>query len=121
MENNHEFTATLDLSSCRHDVKSSDGVDALFQLKLALNAYGIEFSYETSDDSPSATIKLRHLDPAQAARTVHRNAGRKKLLTNTVSLDWLESHTVEEGMEALGNVSRRTYFRRLADLRKSSR
>jgi hypothetical protein len=118
------FEATVSVKECAEigSGRNAFGEDALQALKDALNAYGMECTVEyTNATRKSAKIKIRHSEPWEAKQARTRNAGRpRKHRDQGVTLEWLESHSVSEGMEALGNVSRRTYYRRLAEMRETA-
>lgn len=104
-----------------------DGEGALKELGLLLEAYGCDV--ETLRDEKGGLTRLLIKSPGvlEARRLRNRGGGRPPKhrpegsplgnMTGRRELEWLESHTVAEGVAALG-VTERTYYRRLATLRK---
>lgn len=129
MNNVRTFSATVSLKTCAESLdighgltsRKESGVEALEALAYVLRAYGMDVDIEQTSKA-SANIKIRHPERWEAESVRVRNPyGRpRKQKVSTVSLEWLDSHTVEEGMEALG-VSRRTYYRRLKEMRESAK
>ena len=134
MENTHRFTVEVRIKPCvercyldKHDIPSRtvSGAEALDMFAKVLEAYGMEVTKE-SVYRGNATISIRHPTPLNAESLRNRGGGRRMkdvsyrsplyMLDDAQTLEWLESHTVAEGMEALG-CSRRTYYRRLESLR----
>ena len=121
MENTRTFEATLSLRECveleEGEVLRETGAAALEVLAETLRAYGM--AVEVSATSNSAKIRICHPEAHEAKRLRNRGGGRPRKSHDYkgVTLDWLESHSVDEGMHALGDVSRRTYYRRLEELR----
>lgn len=123
MENTRVFEVTVSVKECRESsatdvhIPPRYGKDALDELVKVLKAYGLEV--ETDTKGSRVKIRICHPEADQAERLRNRGGGRpKKRRVYDVSLEWLESHSVEEGMEALGGVSRRTYYRRLEEMRQ---
>lgn len=104
----------------------------LDDLKELLSDLGIDLDVREvlSDDGKEvngihATFKY-DTNELKVKRT--RNAGRHRKtpdynspldnLDAADALDWIESHTVEEGMKALGGVSRAVYYRRKKSLKQ---
>ena len=133
MENTHTFTLTANLKSFsetyaidKHGITmSKSGAEALDMFTKALEAYGMEVSTESLSRG-NVKISIRHPEHWEAERLRNRGGGRRMkdvssksplyMLDDAQTLEWLESHTVTEGMEALG-CSKRTYYRRLETLR----
>ena len=127
MENSRTFT--IDRISVREcmDVGNGErwtlggrksGMEALEYMADVLRAYGLEVEVTRSKAGGTASLSIAHPEPYEAETLRNRGGGRpKERRTYGVSLEWLESHSVEEGMEALGGVSRRTYYRRLKEMR----
>lgn len=130
IENSCEFSVCLQLRECKEQREDGTGrmfgMDALDAFADVLAAFGMGVEIEQVSKA-KATLRVCHpaKDEARQART--RNAGRpsgrhfyaeEMGTTDAERLAWLESHTPEEGMAALGGVSQRTYYRRLATLRK---
>lgn len=119
------FETTINTSECA-DINSGSyalnkyGPQALEFFAEVLRASGMSVELEfTNATQRRAKIKIGHDGIGATKRARTRNAGRPRARHDgSVTLDWLESHSVEEGMQALGNVSRRTYYRRLAEMRK---
>ena len=126
MENTNEFRATIAIESCMESygtagLATARGDEALGMLQKALRAYGMGCELRKG---PRGTVEIviEHAEPWKAAEARTRRAGRpKKYARRDVDLAWLESHSVEEGREALGNVSESTYYRRLREMRKTAR
>jgi hypothetical protein len=128
MENTHEFELTLSVRECAEHygefgTTSVYGAEALEMFSKALEAYGLEVTTSYTSSGKRATLTVRHPEASEAKRVRNRNPqGRPKRARDYhgVTLEWLESHSVEDGMKALG-VSRRTYYRRLEELREGGR
>lgn len=124
MENARTFEASVNLRECveldENEVLTETGAEALEVLASTLRAYGM--TVEVSTTRSSAKIRICHPEPHEAARLRNRGGGRPRKSRDYrgVTLAWLESHSVDEGMHALGDVSRRTYYRRLEELRAKS-
>ena len=108
-------------------VYHADGEGALEELRFLLEAYGCEVETLHDENGGLTRLLIRCPDVFEARRLRNRGGGRPPkglpegsplgLLSGRQELEWLESHTVEEGVAALG-VTVRTYYRRLAALRK---
>lgn len=128
MENTREFEVTLRVGECAEretsDVfaRSQTGSEALETFAQVLRAYGMDVSTEYTTSGKQAKLTVRHPEAHEAESVRSRNpSGRpRKPRDYGVSLEWLCAHSVEEGMNALGGVSRRTYYRRLAELREKA-
>lgn len=131
MENTEVFELSFNVKDCteRHaweGLSQESGANALETFANVLRAYGMDVSTDYTPSGKRATIKICHPERLEAERLRNRNGGRNRMRKPTDSpalglegrdlLDWLEEHTAQEGMEALG-CSRRTYFRRLKELR----
>ena len=104
------------------------GADALRHLADVLTAIGCPATVYENMPHGDVVLNICHptVEDAQALRS--RNAGRKPKqtangspldnLTPSERLQWLYSHTPEEGCDALGGVSTRTRKRRIAELRR---
>ena len=121
MENTRVFESTLSLRECveldENGMLTETGAAALEVLAETLRAYGM--AVEVSTTRSSATIRICHPEPHEAKKLRNRGGGRPRKSHDYkgITLDWLASHSVDEGMHALGDVSRRTYYRRLEELR----
>ena len=121
MENTRTFEATLSLRECvelsENGMVTEREAEALEVLASTLRAYGM--AVEVSATSNSAKIRICHPEAHEAKRLRNRGGGRprKSRDYNGHTLEWFEAHSPEEGMHALGDVSRRTYYRRLEELR----
>lgn len=130
IENTHEFEVSLQLRECKE--QESDGTGCVFGEEAleafadVLRAYGMVVDVERTSKA-KATLRVEHPIKTEAERVRKRSTGRPRKAhaypmemgtTDAERLAWLESHTPEEGMAALGDVSRRTYYRRLALLRE---
>ena len=121
MENTRTFEATLNLRECveleEGEVLRETGAAALEVFAETLRAYGM--AVEVNATRSSATIRICHPEAHEAKKLRNRGGGRPRKSHDYrgVTLAWLESHSVDEGMHALGDVSRRTYYRRLGELR----
>lgn len=128
MENTHEFSVTLRVGECSEretsDIfaRSQGGREALETFAQVLRAYGMDVSTEYTTSGKQAKLTVRHPEAHEAESVRSRNpSGRpRKPRDYGVSLEWLCSHSVEKSMNALGGVSRRTYYRRLAELREKA-
>lgn len=129
MENAREFEVTLRVGECvgrsatDEFASRSHGREALEAFADVLRAYGMDVSAEYTTSGKQAKLTIRHPETHEAERIRNRNPqGRPKRARDYhgVTLEWLESHSVEDGMKALG-VSRRTYYRRLEELREGGR
>lgn len=104
-----------------------DGEGALKELRLLLEAYGCEVEAPRDERGGQTSLLIKCPSVLEARRLRSRGGGRPPkgrpegsplgLRYGRRELEWLESHTVEEGIAALG-VTERTYYRRLAALRK---
>lgn len=135
MNNKNELYIAIDRADQIHyheplesgGVYDVEGEGALKELRLLLEAYGCEV--ETLRDEKGGLTRLRIKCPGvfEARKLRNRGGGRPPkhrpegsplgMMVGRRELEWLESHTVEEGVAALG-VTERTYYRRLATLRK---
>ena len=127
MENTRTFEVTLNVRECverEGEITTASGAEALQMFAEVLRAYGLDVSANYSSSGKRASVSIRHPEAHQAIR-LRKRGGRKPEPKDYkgVTLDWLESHSIEEGMHALGDVSRRTYYRRIGELRaaKSSK
>lgn len=123
MKNTHEFEVTLRVGECAESsgTHREFGKEALETFAQVLSAYGMEVTTSYTASGKQAKLTVKHPEKQKADALRNRNPyGRPKKERdyNGVTLEWLESHSVAEGMEALGNVSRRTYYRRLEELRQ---
>jgi hypothetical protein len=101
------------------EIDRKSGIEALEYMADVLRAYGLEVEVTRSKAGGTVSLSIAHPEPYEAETLRNRGGGRpKERRTYGVSLDWLESHTVEEGMEALGVKSRSTYYRRLREIRE---
>lgn len=131
MENTELFELSFNVKDCTErraegGITRESGAEALETFASVLKAYGLDVSANYSASGKRATIRIWHPEPLEAERLRNRNGGRNRKRKPTDSpaqglegsdlLEWLERHTPQEGMEALG-CSRRTYFRRLRELR----
>ena len=131
MENTHTFEVTLNVKECAEHYGDGGehakyGAEALETFTRVLEQYGLEVSTEYVPSGKRAKISIRHPSAWNAKKLRNRNGGRSRIpkpvnspalgLEGKDLLEWLEEHTIQEGMEALG-CSRRTYFRRLKELR----
>lgn len=113
------------------DEGHTKGIDTIRHFADVLEALGMRVSIReitTEGGAEFVTMSIDHpsIEDARAIRS--RNAGRKPSQTAKGSpldgmtpqerLDWLYTHTPEEGCAALGGVSTRTRKRRIAELRK---
>lgn len=96
-----------------------------------LSGFGINFEIETltkEDGKGEIMYALFTYDYLEVEEKRTRNAGRRsktpsidsplRSLDAAHALEWLDSHTIEEGMEALGGVSRAVYYRRKKSLKQ---
>lgn len=129
MENAREFEVTLRVAECEERsatdpfASKAHGREALETFAAVLRAYGMDVSAEYTASGKQAKLTVGHPETHKAERIRNRNPyGRPKRAKDYhgATLEWLESHSVEEGMHALGDVSRRTYYRRLEELRGES-
>jgi hypothetical protein len=128
MENAREFEVTLRVGECvgrsvtDEFASRSHGREALEAFADVLRAYGMDVSTEYTTSGKQAKLTVRHPEAFKAESARNRNpSGRpRKPRVYGVTLEWLCTHSVEEGMQALGGVSRRTYYRRLAELREKA-
>ena len=131
MENDYTFEVTLSVKECVERYgdggeHAKHGAEALDMFARVLERYGMEVSTDYVPSGKRAKISIRHPSAWNAEKLRNRNGGRLRMPKPTDSpalgldgkdlLEWLEEHTTQEGMEALG-CSRRTYFRRLKELR----
>lgn len=103
----------------------------LAHLVQVLQAMGLQVTAEELPHGRGAQLTFSHLPSrAEAERGRTRGAGRpKKALSlpkgSVFNSDtpvaemaaWLDEHTAQEGMAALGIASRTTYYRRVKDIR----
>ena len=131
MKNDYTFEVTLSVKECAEHYGNDGeyakyGADALDMFARVLKQYGMEVSTEYVPSGKRAKISIRHPSALNAEKLRNRNGGRSRMMKPTNSpvlglagselLEWMEEHTTQEGMKALG-CSRRTYFRRLKELR----
>lgn len=96
-----------------------------------LSGFGVNFKIETieaKDGKGEIMQALFVYDDLEVEKKRTRNAGRRsktpsfdsplRSLDAAHALEWLDSHTVEEGMEELGGVSRAVYYRRKKSLKQ---
>lgn len=98
--------------------------EAINALADDLAAFGIDvqISADSYDDGTSSVFLVIEYDTEELKVMKGHRAGRRaKLipydsplidLTVAQAADWLDSHTVAEGMDAFGGVSRAVYYRR---------
>lgn len=111
--------------------KSLTNEKELNDLSDLLSGFGINFEIETlmkEDGKGEIMYALFTYDDLEVKERRTRNAGRRsktpsfdsplRSLDAAHALEWLDSHTVEEGMEALGGVSRAVYYRRKKSLKQ---
>lgn len=105
--------------------------EALADLKELLCGLGIDLEIRTSESdtgqAPYVSLNFKY-DPEELRARRTRNAGRPRKepgngspldgLDAGAALEWLDAHTVAEGMEALGDISRSAYYRRKRSLRR---
>lgn len=104
---------------------------ALDDLKELLCGLGIDLEIRSTESdtgqSPYVSLNFKYdQEDLRARRT--RNAGRPRKepgddspldgLDAAAAIEWLDAHTVAEGMDALGGVSRSVYYRRKRSLRR---
>ena len=130
MENTNRLELAIDASASTFHI---DGIEsrAEFGLEMlceTLQALGL--AADVSEDAEGGQrLVVAFPEPHVAHRAMHRGGGRPKaakayivddagfVMSDREALAWLESHSVEDGMERMGGVSRRTYYRKLAQLR----
>jgi hypothetical protein len=132
MENTETFELSFNVKDCTErsaegGLVRGSGAEALETFSNVLRAYGMDVSTECSASGKRATIRIWHPEPLEAERLKNRNGGRYRMrkpmdspalgLEGRDLLEWLKEHTTQEGMKALG-CSRRTYFRRIKELRE---
>ena len=104
---------------------------ALGDLGDLLSGLGIDLEVGTVESNTGSDpfVSLDFKYDAEGLRTMRtRNAGRHRKepgsgspldgLDAAAALEWLDAHTVAEGMEALGGVSRTVYYRRKRSLKR---
>ena len=131
MTNTSTFEVTISLRECveldgEGGPITAQGAEALETFAAVLEAYGLDVSAEYTTSGKRAKISIRHPEAHQAKRLRSRGGGRRAKakpsdspvhgMDSAETLEWLEGHSVAEGMKALG-CSKRTYYRRLEALR----
>ena len=127
IQNNNRIAVTIDATATAaewHGIESSPTF-VLGEFCKTLEALGMAVSLDESD-SKAPRLEISFPDPQEAERLRKRGGGRPKKLAWSdfapwelpQELAWYESHDEADGMERMGGVSRRTYYRRLSDLRK---
>lgn len=133
MENSNRIELTIDASATAYEWHGNESAPTLGLRTLCetLEALGMAVRLDESD-SEAPRLSIDFPDPYEAEKLRNRGGGRPKAeaftlrdaatglpLTSRETLEWLEGHTVDQGREAMGGVSRRTYYRRLSELRRS--
>lgn len=126
MENTKTFEVTLNVRECAETddgYLTASGAEALEEFAEVLKAYGMVVESEYTPSGKRAKIKIWHPEANEAKKLRNRGGGRhrKNHDYNGLTLEWFESHSIEEGMQALGNVSRRTYYRRINELKNANK
>ena len=111
---------------------------AIHEFAGLLRSLGMEATVQESRTTGETVLQVKHPNRWDASRLRNRGGGKVEKpmhpgsplqgLDDDQKLEWLETHTLEEGSEALGTldaetgkvvpVSRPTYFRRLKALRE---
>lgn len=122
MENTRTFCVTVETRECIDQPTevfgtSAYGTEALETMAEVLRAYGLAVNVEyTTKSKARACVTIEHPEAYEAKRLRSRGGGRPKIQDVDRSLEWFESRSVEDGMRELG-VSKRTYYRRMAQAR----
>lgn len=127
----HYARLWLDEKLMKSLMKLDGSEEELNDLSDLLSGFGINFEIETlteEDGKGEIMYALFTYDDLEVEERRTRNAGRRsktpsfdsplRPLDAAHALEWLDSHTVEEGMEALGGVSRAVYYRRKKSLKQ---
>ena len=127
----HYVRLWLDEKLMKSLMKLDGSEEELNDLSDLLSGFGINFEIETlteEDGKGEIMYALFTYDDLEVEERRTRNAGRRsktpsidsplRSLDAAHALEWLDSHTVEEGMEALGGVSRAVYYRRKKSLKQ---
>jgi hypothetical protein len=118
--------------SCSFRATGYDERD-LAHLVQVLQAMGLQVTAEELPRGRSVQIAFAHLPSrTEAERARTRGAGRHKKALSlpkgsvfnsetpvAEAAAWLDGHTAQEGMAALGIASRTTYYRRVRDIRRA--
>lgn len=126
MENQNHIELSVNLASSTyrfHGIESNAkaGIPALC---ATLQALGMAVSVDESDPE-APRISIDFPDDYKAEKLRNRGGGRPRtdpwagldVSQMREEYDWYESHTPEEGAKRMG-CSKRTYYRRIAQLRK---
>ena len=101
------------------EIDRKSGIEALEYMADVLRAYGLDVDVKRSKAGGTASVTIIHPEPFEAEKLRNRGGGRPKETHRfDVTLDWLESHSTEDGMKALGVTSKSTYYRRLREMRE---
>lgn len=129
MEKNSLFEVTVRVGECRESPHASDpwsaslqGADALEHFAEVLKAYGMGVSLDYSSTGRQAKVRILHATKEQVRDARTRGAGRPRK-KYALTLEQIESMSMDEAREALGGVSIRSYYRiksRLKDEKASN-